>query len=94
MDIMTTERDKRNIAYTYWAEGKEAGLVQGREEGKSEAMSAIAKRLASMGLDKTGIAKATGLSEPEISLILGRGKGPAGDKWSQTTQETVGGAGA
>ena len=76
---MTTERDKRNIAYTYWAEGKEAGLVQGREEGreegKSEAMSAIAKRLASMGLDKTGIAKATGLSEPEITLILGRGKG-------------------
>lgn len=31
-----------------------------------------------------------GLSTPD----RGRGMGPAGDKWSQTTQETVGGAGA
>ena len=80
IDIMTTERDKRNIAYTYWAEGKEEGLVQGREEGKTVAVNAVAKRLAAMGLGKSEIAKATGLTEDETALILGGGEEDGGEE--------------
>ena len=71
LDIMTTERDKRNIAYTYWAEGKEAGLVQGREEGREEGRMAIAKRMAEKGYPVAEIATIAGLTETEAALILG-----------------------
>ena len=64
---MTTERDKRNIAYTYWAEGKEEGLVQGREEGRM----AIVKRMAAKGYPVAEIATIAGLTESEAALILG-----------------------
>lgn len=68
---MTAERDKRNIAYTYWAEGREEGLVQGREEGREEGRMAIVKRMVEKGYPVAEIATIAGLTETETALILG-----------------------
>ena len=50
-------------------EGKAEGVVEGIEKGREEEKLAIARSLKQMGLDRSGIVKATGLSAEEIAAL-------------------------
>ena len=73
IEAMTTERDKANIAYTYWrkgkAEGHDEGVAEGIEQGIEQEKRRTANRLLEMGLPVKEVAKATGLSEKEIARL-------------------------
>jgi len=66
IEAMTTERDKRNIAYTYWMKGKNEGREEGREEGRAEERLQTAKKLLKMGLPVEQVAEGTGLTVEQI----------------------------
>ena len=50
-------------------EGKAEGVVEGIEKGREEEKLTIARSLKQMGLDRSDIAKATGLSAEEIAAL-------------------------
>lgn len=51
------------------AEGRAEGIVQGIAEGKAEALSIVASNLKQQGIPLDVIAKATGLTEEQITLL-------------------------
>ncbi|MBQ9184343.1 MAG: hypothetical protein IJ151_00540, partial [Bacteroidales bacterium] len=67
---MTTERDIRNFITEAKAEGRQEGEAIGLEKGRQEAAEEIAKNLLANGLDPAVIAKATGLTEEQIKVLL------------------------
>ena len=63
------ERDRHNIAHTYWRMGKEAGREEGLEEGRREERVETAKKLLAAGVDVSIIARATGLSTEIVQSL-------------------------
>ena len=71
---MITEEERLDMGGAYYddgfADGKQAGLEEGRKEGMEKERMAIAEKLRGMGMPLESIAQATGLSVEELKGIF------------------------